>query len=113
MVGAGEGQASNVKMLGRLGWRGQCSCCNGPRGKKAIRAEEKRHWRREVDEMKTLNGAMEPEPDAVGGGYMIDLNPQETVATNHVTVTLSLHHSNATMPIRSWSFPNVTSALTS
>ena len=29
------------KMLGRLGWRGQCSCCNGPKPKKAIRAEEK------------------------------------------------------------------------
>lgn len=31
-------------MLGRLGWRGQCSCCNGPKDTKAIRAEEKRGW---------------------------------------------------------------------
>lgn len=37
-----------MKMLGRLGWRGQCSCCNGPKPKKSIRAEEKRHWRREL-----------------------------------------------------------------
>lgn len=36
-----------AKMLGRLGWRGQCSCCNGLKGKKAIRAEEKRRWRRD------------------------------------------------------------------
>jgi hypothetical protein len=36
-----------AKMLGKLGWRGQCSCCNGPRGKDQIRSEEKRLWRRE------------------------------------------------------------------
>lgn len=36
-----------AKMLGRLGWRGQCSCCNGPKDPKAIRAEEKRNWRKE------------------------------------------------------------------
>lgn len=35
-------------MLGRLGWRGQCSCCNGPKDPKAVRAEEKRRWQREV-----------------------------------------------------------------
>jgi hypothetical protein len=37
-----------VKMLGRLGWRGQCSCCNGPKDKKAIRAEERLAWLREA-----------------------------------------------------------------
>jgi hypothetical protein len=34
-----------MKMLGRLGWRGQCSCCNGPRSKRQLKAEEKRRWR--------------------------------------------------------------------
>lgn len=38
-----------MKLLGRLGWRGQCSCCNGPQDRKAIRAEETRDWRREFD----------------------------------------------------------------
>lgn len=37
-----------MKMLGRLGWRGQCSCCNGPKDQKSIRAEEKRDWKREI-----------------------------------------------------------------
>ena len=38
------------KLLGKLGWRGQCSCCNGPKDKKAIRHEEDRFWRREMEE---------------------------------------------------------------
>lgn len=37
-----------VKMLGRLRWRGQCACCAGPKGQKAIRAEEKQQVRREI-----------------------------------------------------------------
>jgi hypothetical protein len=37
-----------AKMLGRLGWRGQCSCCNGPRSKNQIRAEERLAWLREA-----------------------------------------------------------------
>jgi hypothetical protein len=37
-----------TKMLGKLGWRGQCSCCNGPKDKKAIRREEKRLWQKEA-----------------------------------------------------------------
>ena len=39
-----------TKMLGRLGWRGQCSCCNGPKDTKAIRAEEKVQFRLLTDE---------------------------------------------------------------
>jgi len=35
-----------MKMLGRLGWKGQCSCCNGP---KWVKAEEKRQWRAEAE----------------------------------------------------------------
>ena len=39
-------------MLGRLGWHGQCSCCNGPDGKQEIKRQEDRAWRREaLDEM--------------------------------------------------------------
>lgn len=34
-----------AKLLGRLGWRGQCSCCNGPKDVKAVRAEEKVQFR--------------------------------------------------------------------
>lgn len=34
-------------MLGRLGWRGQCSCCNGPRSKHQIKREERRNLERE------------------------------------------------------------------
>ncbi len=34
------------KLLGRLGWHGQCSCCNGPKPRKSVRAEEKLAWRR-------------------------------------------------------------------
>lgn len=42
-----------AKMLGRLGWHGQCSCCNGPGWEK--RAEE-REWRREwADDMTTMD----------------------------------------------------------
>lgn len=37
-------------MIGRLGWRGQCSCCNGPRDKGQIRSEEKRAWKRDARE---------------------------------------------------------------
>lgn len=32
-----------MKMLGKLGWFGQCSCCNGPR---QIKHLEKRQWRK-------------------------------------------------------------------
>lgn len=38
------------KMLGALGWRGQCSCCNGSRTKHQIRQEEKRELRDAVEE---------------------------------------------------------------
>lgn len=37
---------SHARMLGRLGWHGQCACCNGPACDK--RAED-RAWRREWD----------------------------------------------------------------
>jgi hypothetical protein len=37
-----------MKMLGRLGWRGQCGCCNGPRGKHSIKQEEARQWHKDV-----------------------------------------------------------------
>lgn len=37
-------------MFGRLGWRGQCSCCDGPRGTGQLRAEEKREVARMADE---------------------------------------------------------------
>jgi hypothetical protein len=35
-------------MLGRLGWHGQCSCCNAPRSKRQTKAEEERLWRSEA-----------------------------------------------------------------
>lgn len=38
-------------MLGRLGWRGQCSCCNAPRDKRSVRFEEKRQWQAEERDM--------------------------------------------------------------
>lgn len=38
-----------AKLMGRLGWRGQCSCCSGPRGHDQIRAEEKRETRQEAE----------------------------------------------------------------
>ena len=39
-----------MKLLGRLGWHGQCACCCGPHGKKQIKREEERDWRREAEE---------------------------------------------------------------
>lgn len=37
-----------MKMLGKLGWHGQCSCCNGPRNKKDIKQQEARQWHKDV-----------------------------------------------------------------
>ena len=36
-----------ARMLGRLGWHGQCSCCNGPADDAA---RECRDWQREAAE---------------------------------------------------------------
>ncbi len=36
------------KLLRKLGWRGQCSCCNSPKDKKAIRQEEQKEWKDET-----------------------------------------------------------------
>lgn len=33
------------KMVGRLGWHGQCSCCCGPDDPSTVKAQEKREWR--------------------------------------------------------------------
>jgi hypothetical protein len=38
---------ATAKMLGRLGWRGQCACCNRARPKRNIKREEKNLWQRE------------------------------------------------------------------
>ena len=54
-------------MLGRLGWRGQCSCCNGPKAPKAIRSEEKRWWQREA--------AAESIPVLLSDGAHAEWNP--------------------------------------
>ena len=51
-----------AKLLGRLGWHGQCACCCGPDGKDTIRAQEDRAWRAEA----FLELA--DDPDTVGGG---------------------------------------------
>ena len=37
-----------AKLIGRLGWHGQCACCSGPAGKDTIRAQEERAWRAEA-----------------------------------------------------------------
>jgi hypothetical protein len=37
-----------MKMLGKLGWFGQCSCCNGPRGKREMKRYEQRQWERDA-----------------------------------------------------------------
>jgi len=41
-----------VKMLGRLGWRGQCACrdCTGPRTRRQVKAKERREVRAEAVE---------------------------------------------------------------
>jgi hypothetical protein len=51
-----------AKMLGRLGWRGQCACCNGPRYRKQIRAEERLGWLREAaaDRVRTMPDYPDP-----------------------------------------------------
>jgi len=36
-----------MRMLGKLGWHGQCSCCNGPRSKHQIKRKEKKEWQNE------------------------------------------------------------------
>lgn len=38
-----------AKLLGRLGWRGQCACCDGPKGKRQIKREEEAQWRAEYE----------------------------------------------------------------
>jgi hypothetical protein len=40
--------SSQAKMLGRLGWHGQCDCCCGQDGKDQVRAREKREVAREA-----------------------------------------------------------------
>lgn len=34
--------SADRRMLGRLGWHGQCGCCNGPRDEKPT---ERREWK--------------------------------------------------------------------
>jgi hypothetical protein len=38
-----------VKLLGRLGWHGQCACCCGNDDKRAVKRQEDRAWRREFE----------------------------------------------------------------
>ena len=40
-----------MKMLGRLGWFGQCSCCNGPRSKRQMKRYERRQWHADLREL--------------------------------------------------------------
>lgn len=86
-IAAVVGNTAVAKMLGRLGWRGQCSCCNGPKDVKAIRAEEKVQFRRlsveEAAEYTLKSGTVltpELEADLVAeaeGGYDVErLNPR-------------------------------------
>jgi len=39
-----------MKMLGKLGWHGQCSCCSGPSARETIKAQEERQWRAELED---------------------------------------------------------------
>ena len=41
-----------MKMIGKLGWRGQCSCCND---KADMKAAEKHAWQREAEEEMELD----------------------------------------------------------
>lgn len=34
-----------ARLFGKLGWYGQCSCCNCKRDKRAVKAIEEREWR--------------------------------------------------------------------
>lgn len=38
---------TTAKMMGRLGWRGQCSCCSSPRGHDQVRVYETAQWLRD------------------------------------------------------------------
>lgn len=38
-----------MKMLGKLGWHGQCDCCCGKNGNKEIKRQEEIAWRREYE----------------------------------------------------------------
>lgn len=49
-----------AKMLGRLGWYGQCACCNTNMDKSSLRLVEERQWRAELE--------MELSDEAVGLG---------------------------------------------
>lgn len=53
------------RMYGRLGWHGQCSCCNSNREKRAVKAGEERQWRAEAEE------ELNEHPDQ----YWLFLNP--------------------------------------
>jgi hypothetical protein len=52
------------KMLGKLGWRGQCSCCNAPKDKKAIKQEEKGAFAKYCDEVSKEIEEDKPRRDA-------------------------------------------------
>lgn len=53
-----------MKMLGKLGWRRQCSCCNYPKDNKAIRKEEKDAFAKYVDEVSKEVEDSKPKRDA-------------------------------------------------
>lgn len=36
-----------ARLMGRSGWHGQCSCCNGPRTRDSIRRYETAQWLRD------------------------------------------------------------------
>lgn len=38
-----------MKLLGRLGWYGQCACCSGPASKRQIKRREARLWRKDME----------------------------------------------------------------
>lgn len=39
-----------MKMIGKLGWHGQCACCCGKDGNQEIKRQEERQWRKEADD---------------------------------------------------------------
>lgn len=47
---------SSRRMMGRLGWHGQCACCCGNRGKESVRAQERVEVRREAIEAMAYRG---------------------------------------------------------
>jgi hypothetical protein len=39
-----------ARMYGKLGWYGQCKCCDGNADKGTVRAREESQWRMEAEE---------------------------------------------------------------